>query len=145
MKQIDMFQIAPKLELNFNEGPINYSMIEDLNADVGESKMYPSIFEMWNRTNPGNTMIRNSGHTAISHYKCQKNSVLATVIGSECGAYHYSKPRSLTKEENCLAGTFPLDYDFKTNTSKYIIGMSVPPIMTAQIATQVYEQWLCNL
>jgi hypothetical protein len=25
---------------------------------------------------------------------------------------------------------------------KYLIGMSVPPVMTAQIATEIYNQWL---
>ena len=40
---------------------------------------------------------------------------------------------------------FPQDYDFGTQKPEYICGMSVPPIMIAQIATQVYEQWLTKL
>ena len=41
-----------------------------------------------------------------------------------------------------MIGSFPLDYEFITNDVKYIIGMSVPPVMTAQIANQIYKQWL---
>lgn len=41
--------------------------------------------------------------------------------------------------------SFPQDYDFGTQKPEYICGMSVPPIMIAQIATQVYEQWLTKL
>jgi DNA (cytosine-5)-methyltransferase 1 len=28
---------------------------------------------------------------------------------------------------------------------EYLIGMSVPPIMTAQIASNIHEQWLSKL
>ena len=51
-------------------------------------------------------------------------------------------------EDYILTGTFPLDYDFKTNSesgAKYMIGMSVPPIMTARIADEIYDQWLSKL
>jgi DNA (cytosine-5)-methyltransferase 1 len=32
-----------------------------------------------------------------------------------------------------------------SNKPGYLIGMSVPPVMTAQIAKQVYEQWLSKI
>ena len=38
--------------------------------------------------------------------------------------------------------TFPQDYDFLDQSPQYICGMSVPPVMMAQIAGAVYEQWL---
>ena len=141
----DMFTEMPKLEMDFNEKEIPFKEIEDIKCELGESKMYPSIIEMWERTLPGAAMIRKSGSTAISHYKINPNLVLNTIIGSECGGYHYSKKRSLNKKENCLGGSYPLDYNFMTNTSKYLIGMSVPPVMTAQIASNIYDQWLIKL
>ena len=55
---------------------------------------------------------------------------------------HYLAPFELTKNEYCKIGTFPLDYNFKNIDPKYLIGMSVPPVMTAQIAHQIYLQWL---
>ena len=36
-------------------------------------------------------------------------------------------------------------YDEGDTKTAGLIGMSVPPIMTAQVATQVYEQWLSKL
>ena len=30
----------------------------------------------------------------------------------------------------------------KQESPQYICGMSVPPVMMAQIATEVYQQWL---
>lgn len=38
--------------------------------------------------------------------------------------------------------SFPQDYDFAGNQAQYVTGMSVPPNMMANIATEVYEQWL---
>ena len=38
--------------------------------------------------------------------------------------------------------TFPQDYDFGSESPQYVCGMSVPPVMMANIATEVYRQWL---
>lgn len=38
--------------------------------------------------------------------------------------------------------SFPQDYDFCGNNVQYVCGMSVPPNMMANIAMEVYEQWL---
>jgi DNA (cytosine-5)-methyltransferase 1 len=51
------------------------------------------------------------------------------------------KKRRLSNTECKIAGTYPLDYNFKSVEPKYLIGMSVPPVMTAQIANQIYLQW----
>ena len=36
-------------------------------------------------------------------------------------------------------------YNFKEINPKYLIGMSVPPVMTAQIANQIWIQWLSKI
>lgn len=41
--------------------------------------------------------------------------------------------------------TFPEDYNFDGADVKWLCGMSVPPVMTAQIAHQIYLQWLSKL
>jgi predicted ATP-dependent endonuclease of OLD family len=56
--------------------------------------------------------------------------------------YHYLKRIKLSNKEYCQIGTYPLDYNFKKIKPQYLIGMSVPPIMTAQIAHEIYLQWL---
>jgi len=146
MFQKDMFTEVPKLELEFNEKEILFEEIEDLNAITGDTKMYPSLLEMWNRTEIGKEMIRTTGTKAISHYKIDPKKVMNTIIASEsAGAFYWKIPRTLTKEENCKGGSYPLDYDFCGTYSKYLIGMSVPPVMTAQIAREIYTQWLSKL
>ena len=56
---------------------------------------------------------------------------------------HWETPRRLTFRENKRLGSFPDDYQAKTDKiGKYMIGMSVPPRMTEQVAKAVIEQWL---
>jgi len=38
--------------------------------------------------------------------------------------------------------TFPQDYDTGAEEAQYICGMSVPPVMMAQVSAEVYNQWL---
>lgn len=42
-------------------------------------------------------------------------------------------------------GTFPLDYKYKHNNRLYLTAMSVPPVMTAQVASRIYEQILSKI
>lgn len=42
-------------------------------------------------------------------------------------------------------GTYPGDYSFGGIDARYLIGMSVPPVMTAQIAHQLNLQWFSKL
>jgi len=51
--------------------------------------------------------------------------------------------QSMTFAEYKRLGSFPDDYHAKTDKiGKYMIGMSVPPKMTEQVAKAVIEQWL---
>ena len=75
--------------------------------------------------------------------KVSDNQVCNTIIASSSSPLlNNKKPHYLSDSEICKIGTYPLDYNFKKIEPKYLIGMSVPPVMTAQIAHQIYLQWL---
>ena len=40
--------------------------------------------------------------------------------------------------------SYPEDYSFGGTEVEYLIGMSVPPVMTAQIAHQINLQWFAK-
>lgn len=62
--------------------------------------------------------------------------VAGSMIFRDCDSMKYS-------DDDCRnVQTFPQDYDFGDQSAQYICGMSVPPVMMAQIATEVHEQWL---
>ena len=49
---------------------------------------------------------------------------------------------AMTKEDIINCQTFPQDYDFMDQRAQYVCGMSVPPVMMAHVAHEVYEQLL---
>jgi DNA (cytosine-5)-methyltransferase 1 len=68
------------------------------------------------------------------------DGVMGTITGQE-KSFVFSEKRRLSFNEIKLCGTYPQDYNFIDIDSNYLIGMSVPPVMIAQIATSIKEQW----
>jgi DNA (cytosine-5)-methyltransferase 1 len=78
--------------------------------------------------------------------KVDPNKVLPTITAtSGAKMTHWDEPNEISDEMLALCNTFPMDYDYLDVEPKYLIGMSVPPVMVAQIANQIHEQWLKNL
>jgi len=129
----------PKLVFNFNEKAIVYSQIED---DVYENKVLNCHLPYLAICKPGYSL--SSVHPKGSMFNAKKlhpQKVINTIANGSC-LFHYSKIKLLSNNELKLSGSYPLDYNFKKVKPIYLIGMSVPPVMTAQIAHQVYLQWL---
>lgn len=76
--------------------------------------------------------------------KLDKNSPSPSLITThDKNMTHWAKCRNLTFREWKRLGSFPDDYQAKTDKiGKYMIGMSVPPKMTYEVAKAVIEQWL---
>lgn len=69
----------------------------------------------------------------------KKSRVPLTLIASDNNV-HYDIPKKISSREATLIGSFPEDYNYLNIKPKYLIGMSVPPVMMAQVAHQVYKQ-----
>ena len=67
---------------------------------------------------------------------------VAQTITSGGTLYRMADKTIMTDEDIRNVQSFPQDYDFCGNSVQYVCGMSVPPNMMANIATEVYEQWL---
>jgi len=76
--------------------------------------------------------------------KIKKFQPMNTITASN-SLFHHSEVRRVSRNENIICGSFPVDYQFGTVEARYLIGMSVPPVMMAQISHQVYQQWLSAL
>lgn len=145
LRQINLFDIVPYLELKFNEAEIPFSLFAD-ETDTN-TKDNTIVSEYWNKVNEGESFsVAHEKGSYFGDYKESLNKPLQTIIGEpNHGGWHPFIQRMLNKNELCNGGTFPLDYDFKGMKPKYLIGMSVPPVMTANIATEIYLQWLSKL
>lgn len=126
------------LRLDFNEKPIFYGDVED---DNYEHKIAPCDLLYFDKCEAGKSIasVHPKGNR-FNSIKLSKSGVCNTIAsGSEI--YHYQKLKALSNNEIKLIGSYPLDYNFKKIKPKYLIGMSVPPIMTAQISYQIWLQW----
>jgi len=133
----------PKLELKFNEEAIPFgNLFENIEYnDLTKNELY-----LWNNKIYGdgdfgaiNVRLGNKQNSFTTKL-LYKEKVCNTVTGGDNNIL-FDIPRKTTKNEVCQIGTYPLDYNFKKIEPKYLIGMSVPPVMTAQIATEIYLQW----
>lgn len=103
----------------------------------------------WPKTKPGEyygAAVKREGLPAKlwSIVKLNNKTPACTLTATDI-ARHWSMPRKLTFREWKRLGSFPDDYKAKSNNiGKYMIGMSVPPKMTEQVARAVCEQWLLN-
>jgi DNA (cytosine-5)-methyltransferase 1 len=145
MHQKDLFTTAPFLELQFKEPEIPFEDIAD-NTDL-TIKDNTEVSKYYDLVECGKSFSTKhpKGHF-FGDYKANPKEPLNTICADpNHGAWHPTIKRMINFNEAILAGSYPLDYDFKTNKVVYLVGMSVPPVMTAQIAKQVYEQWLSKI
>jgi DNA (cytosine-5)-methyltransferase 1 len=125
----------PKLQISFNEKAILYKEIRyKLSENILLSELYTRY---WYNSKQGDALGK-----SFSDYRMNDSETPNTIKASGGLLSDSIEPRSLNKLELCLIGSYPLDYNFQTINPKYLIGMSVPPVMTAQISHQIYLQWL---
>ena len=143
--QKDMFTQVPKLELNFNEPEIPFKEIDTDIKEKDINRFSPMLKKHWDKWEIGKSYseVNEPSYSGFGYIKANPKRAIGTILAHpESGTYHHKYKRQLNNIEYSLAGTYPLDYDFIKNKPKYLIGMSVPPVMTAQIATEIYNQWL---
>jgi DNA (cytosine-5)-methyltransferase 1 len=137
--------VLPKLKLEFNEEAITFGQLDSgfLNAECFVIR--PSQKPYMKECKPGKSIasIHPKGN-GFNTMKQADNLVSPTVVADSGGGImiHSNGERYCSNDEYKQIGTYPMDYNFKGLNVKYLIGMSVPPVMTAQIANQIRIQWL---
>lgn len=145
LTSFDLFTTAPKLNLEFNEAEIPYNKIRQNAGNATALGLSKMISKYWNLTLPGHSFSEN--HPKGSYFnevKTHPDKVLPTLRASGL-PYDYEIERTLYDDEVKMSGSYPMDYYPANNKINYLVGMSVPPVMTAQIATRIYEQWLSKI
>lgn len=126
--------------------------LEDLRELTAEEKKDVSPtgtdIRFWKGTKPGEyydkECQRQTGKLSFfNHVKLHPNQPSPTFTAQINKYNHWAEMRGLTFREAKRLGSFPDDYHAKTDKiGKYMIGMSVPPKMTEQVARAVIDQWL---
>lgn len=146
--QKSLFEETPRLILDFKEKPILYQEIMD---DDISHPIPPSYKRCWDNRQPGDialcdAAIRNEGVDKFFNCTLVKaDKIVPTLAAKPESTVAYHKPSFLSDMECVLASSFPGDYDFCGQRPNYVCGMSVPPVMMAQVANQIYKQWLSKI
>jgi DNA (cytosine-5)-methyltransferase 1 len=150
LKSIDLFTIAPELSLKFNELEIPFKEIYQKGISHTKHTENSRLHNYWkNRIASDKTMgdIVNRLEKRLSMLAVMliNNEDVAPTFTRQDRTILYEEYRSINRNEACMIQSYPQDYNFITKQWGYLIGMSVPPVMTAQVAKQVYEQWLSKI
>ena len=127
----DLFE--NKIKMNFHEKPILFKEISD---DLDKKpKLNERYTKYWVDAKEGEPVGKFN-----SCKKVKMIDVCNTITAGE-NCFHPKYQRKLNKKELLKASTFPIDYDFCDIDPWYVMGMSVPPVMMANISNQIYEQF----
>jgi DNA (cytosine-5)-methyltransferase 1 len=135
----------PKLQMHFDSKPIPFGDVrEPYGKAISDDKISARLMKYRIPSDRDMSDISkrvrktNSGFTTpINHDDEPAQTITA---GGQC--FRMCDGLLLTDRDIINCQTFPQDYDFLDQTVRYICGMSVPPVMMAKIAEQVYLQWL---
>lgn len=135
----------PAIKLDFNHTPIKFGQVrttqgKDINPDSmlakrlklvkpGDGRMMDMMVRMYGKANNYSTLL------------VPDNKTCRTVTSG--GVYVRTADQKMFSDKDFInVQTFPQDYDFCGNNVQYVCGMSVPPNMMANIAMEVWKQWL---
>ena len=143
--QKDMFRKVPKIEMVFNEKPILFGELGTMTETKQDKKTVQTARKYWQSCNKGNSFSTVSGGSFFNWCRLSENKVAPTMHTETRMMYHPDIMRPVNELECKLISTFPIDYDFNKINYSIFLGMSVPPVMTAQIATEIHLQWLSKI
>lgn len=136
----------PPLRMQFSEEPILFKDIKDnLGRPIGKETQ---TYWLWLRRKPsdknlGDIYQRELGKDARFNALLNRDGFTMNTIAANGDLIHWSEPVYASDTEIIKALSFPQDY--QCANPRFYVGMSVPPVMMAQIATKINEQWLSKM
>jgi len=135
----------PRLDMRFNEKPIYFREVRmESGKPVDPSTQAYKLLQL---RRPGDKCMgdinkrwkgKNTGFTV----NIVADNEVSCTLTSGGGMYRDYDGQGFGDMDFVNIQTFPQDYDFGSESPQYVCGMSVPPVMMANIATEVYQQWL---
>lgn len=137
--------ILPKLSLAFHEAPIYFGEVRSEKGRPVDPQT--QAYKLLQLRRPGDKCMgdinmrwkgKNTGFTV----NIVSDNEVSCTLTSGGGMYRDYDAMAFGDMDFVNIQTFPQDYDFGQESPQYVCGMSVPPVMMANIATEVYRQWL---
>lgn len=143
-----LFDNIPHLDLAFNETVIPFNDVAD---GLGDGVDSPKMRQCWELRKDGDSDFSNANYREFGKsgmFNIQyvyQNKVCPTLAARKDCLIRFDIPKYLSATEVCCISSFPQDYEFGGQIPHYVCGMSVPPVMMANVASNIYEQWLSKL
>ncbi|MBR3795769.1 MAG: DNA cytosine methyltransferase [Clostridia bacterium] len=139
-------QQFPKLSLSFKEVPIRFGAVRTPEGLEPEDGVYKELLK---QRKPSDKSIGDISKRVRGKDSGFNNTIwpddepagTVTASGNHFRGYDGKKP---TIQDYINVQTFPQDYAFDGQPAQYICGMSVPPVMMAQIASEINRQWFAR-
>lgn len=133
----------PALKLTYNEPPIMFGEVRDEHGvplKKGEKvKRYLKYIQPGDRSLM-DTLKREIGEKILFNAKISHDDCIAEALTAQCLTIRAYDKLQYSDRDTANVQTFPQDYDFNGERVRYICGMSVPPVMMANIAFDIYYQ-----
>ena len=128
----------PKLKLSFNKKPVPFRKVSD---KLGENedlikRVTPLFGKYWDEAKEGKAVGK------FESIKKLKWDGPSPTIVATARHWHPVEKREMSDMEIVKVSSFPMDYNFNGFNVNFLCGMSVPPLMTAHIAYEIFKQWL---
>ena len=121
MEQADMFTMLPKLEMLFNEKEINYGEFADkLGKPLTDHQQMLWGKKIDSDTNLGDINARERGLLSDFNAILVKHNSSLNTITANGKFIDFETPQHISDEAIKKGGSYPLDYDFKTNKVAYL-------------------------
>lgn len=150
LKICNLFESKPYIDMSFNENPILFKYVTDGNGK--KLSCNTKLYRCWENAKKEETSLKDAYKRLfgkVGYFSAMlfsPNKVAYTIVPDYHGnLIHKDIPKYLSNSEIIKCSTFPSDYNFCGSNVGYVCGMSVPPVMMAQVASRVYEYWLSKI
>lgn len=133
----------PKIEMRFNQKQILFGEVRSKNGVPIKGETTVRLLSRRIKTDRcvADISMRVRGKCSGFNNSILHDDCVACTLVAGGSFFRYTDACSLSKEDFINIQTFPQDYDFGKCSPQYVCGMSVPPVMMANIASEVYRQW----
>lgn len=142
------YNFAP-LQLKFDCKPITFGQVRET---LGYCNLTEFQYALWKDRKKsdlsfGDVIMRKEKRLSMFTNPIIHDDRVAPTITSRGVSAHtlYAEPRRLSRLELCRVGSFPTDYIASEGKLGWLVGMSVPPLMAANISYQINKQWLSKI
>ena len=133
----------PKIKMEFNEKPVLFGEVRSEKGKDASGTVYGDLMKYRKNGDQDIADIskRVRGKDSGFTNKINSDNEVAKTTTSSGSFFRFCDGQYMSDVDYVNVQTFPQDYNFLDQSVQYICGMSVPPVMMAQVARQIERQW----